>query len=112
MLSFTFDWPMVLTLLSGTVLPLVVGLVTTRDTNSSRKAIILAALAVLIPLCSELANALTTQTPYDVGLAIMTALGTFLIAVGMHYGLWKPVGASEAAQRAFTDGRHEADPLG
>lgn len=110
MLSFTFDWPMVLTLLSGTVLPLVVGLVTTRDTNASRKAIILAALAVLIPLCSELANALSTQTPYDVGLALAAALGTFLVAVGMHYGFWKPVGAADAAQRF---GRHEAGaPLG
>lgn len=103
---------MLLTLLAGTVLPLLVGLVTTRDTNSNRKAVLLVLFSVLTPLLAELAHALSTQTPYDLGLALFTALGTFLVGVGLHYGLWKPTGAAGAAQDALTRGRHEAEPLG
>lgn len=99
---------MLLTLLAGTVLPLLVGLVTTRDTNSNRKAVLLVLFSVLIPLLGELAHALSTQTPYDVGLALVAALGTFLVGVGMHYGLWKPTGASASVQR-FNIGRHAAE---
>lgn len=102
MVTLHFDWPMLLTLLSGVVLPLVVGLVTTRDTNPNRKAVLLAALSVLIPLVSELGNALSTGAAYDLGTALMTALGTFLIGVGLHYGLWKPTGVSARAQEAFS----------
>lgn len=108
MISFTFDWPLLLTLLAGTVLPLLVGLVTTRETDPNRKALLLAALSVLIPLASELAQALTTATPYDLGQALFAALATFLVAVGMHFGLWKPTGASASAQR-FGPGRHAAE---
>lgn len=108
MITLHFDWPMLLSLLAGVILPLLVGLVTTRDTNKDRKAILLAALSVITPMVAELGNALATNTPYDLGMALMTALGTFLIGVGLHYGLWKPTGVSVRAQEAFTPPKPQA----
>ncbi|MHA7145428.1 hypothetical protein ACX80U_11995 [Arthrobacter sp. TmT3-37] len=95
-----FDVPIwqVLGLLSGTILPLLVGLVTTRVTHSGAKATLLAGLSVLINLATELGSALQEGETYNLGLALVLALGTFLIAVGIHYGLWKPTGVTDQAQ--------------
>ncbi len=103
----TFDVPLfiILQLLAGTVLPLLVGLVTTRETSPGRKAIYLAALSVLVSLLSEIASALQTGVVYNLGTALIAALVTFLVAVGTHFGLWRPTGASEALQAV---GRHRA----
>jgi small-conductance mechanosensitive channel len=57
-------------LVSGTVLPFLVALVTARLARAGLKAIVLAALAAV----AGFANDITT----------------FLIAVGMHFGLWRP----------------------
>lgn len=98
MIVFDFPLHLVLTLLASTVLPLVVGLVTTRATNAGVKAVLLAALSVLIPLCTELAHALATGATYDLGAALFVALTGFLVSVGLHYGLWKPTGVSGVVQ--------------
>lgn len=98
MIVVEFQWHLLFGLLASTVFPLLVGLVTTRDTNPGRKAVLLAALSVLIPLASELANALLTETRYDLGAALFVALTGFLVAVGVHYGFWKPTGVSGKAQ--------------
>lgn len=98
MIVLEFQWHLLLTLLASTVFPLLVGLVTTRDTNSDRKAVLLAALSVLAPLVAELANALATGAVYDLGQALFAGLTGFLIAVGLHYGLWKPTGVAGKAQ--------------
>lgn len=100
-----FDVPVwqVLTLLAGIVLPLLVGLVTTRVTEPGRKAIILAALSVTISLLTEMAAALQRDEAYNLGMALLLGVGTFLIATGTHYGFWKPTGvAAKAADVAHT----------
>lgn len=95
-----FDIPawQIFTLLAGIILPLAVGLVTTKVTNAGRKAVILAALAVGISLATELAAALQQGETYNLGLALLTGVGTFLVAVGTHYGFWKPTGVTDKAQ--------------
>lgn len=95
-----FDIPLfqVFTLLSAVVFPLLVGLVTKRTTDPGRKAVLLAGLSVLISLSTELASALEAGTNYNLGTALLTALGSFLVAVAMHYGLWKPTGVAEKVQ--------------
>lgn len=98
MIVFEFQWHLLLTLLASTVFPLLVGLVTQRETSPARKAVYLAALSVLIPLATELANALATNTVYDLGAALFVALTGFLVAVGLHYGFWRPTGVSAKAQ--------------
>lgn len=102
MIEFTIDWPLILGLVVSTVLPLLVGLVTKVVTHSGVKAVILAALSAVTGLGTEVLNAVTTGQPYDLGTGILLALGSFLVAVGMHYGIWKPTTVSVKAQEAFT----------
>lgn len=105
MILFNFDLAQLLSLLSAIVLPLVVGIVTTRVTSPGTKAVLLALLSLAINLLAELAAAVTNGTQYDLGAALLTGLGTFLIAVGMHYGFWRPTGTTEVVQKV---GRHSA----
>lgn len=97
-LSFTLDLALVIGLLVSTVLPLLVGLVTTRVTHGGVKAALLAGLALLTSLLTEWGVAVQSDTTYDVGRGLLLAIPTFLIAVGMHYGLWKPTTASAKVQ--------------
>jgi hypothetical protein len=97
-IQFHFDVVQILGLLSGIVLPLIVGLVTSRVTAPGVKATILAALAVVISLLTEISAALTSHTAYNLGNALLVALGTFLVSVGIHYGLWKPTTVSAKLQ--------------
>ncbi|WP_041684726.1 hypothetical protein [Renibacterium salmoninarum] len=103
----TFDLPLwiILQALAATFLPLLVGLVTTRTTNAGVKAVLLAALAVVIALVSQVADALQYGKPYNLGIALVTAAVSFAISVGTHFGIWKPTGTAHAAQRVGT-GRH------
>ncbi|GAA0199483.1 hypothetical protein GCM10009526_22690 [Glutamicibacter creatinolyticus] len=115
MIEFNIPLFQVFTLLAAVVFPLLVGLVTKRATDPGRKAVLLAALSVLISLCTELAAALEAGTTYNLGMALLTGLGSFLVAVAMHYGLWKPTGVADKLQ-AFGDstprtgaGKHVAE---
>lgn len=101
MLEFNLDVALVIQLLVSTVLPLLVGLVTKTVTRPGVKAVLLAAFSLFTSLLVELGAAVTAGTSYDIGQGLLLALPTFLIAVGLHYGLWKPVGAAEKAQELF-----------
>lgn len=98
-IAFTVPWPMVIALLVSTVLPLFVGLVTKSTTSSAVKAVLLALTAAVTGILTELYDALTTSTTYDLGIGLITALGAFLVAVGLHFGLYKPTGAASVVQR-------------
>ena len=98
MIEFNIPLFQVFTLLAAVVFPLLVGLVTKRATDPGRKAVLLAALSVLISLCTELGAALEAGTTYNLGMALLTGLGSFLVAVAMHYGLWKPTGVADKLQ--------------
>lgn len=98
-ITFDLPLPLIIGLIVSTVLPLLVGLVTTVNISGGVKAVILAALAAVTGLGTELLAAINSGTTYDLGTGLLVALGAFLIAVGMHFGIWKPVGASAAAQR-------------
>lgn len=98
MLQFAFSWVGILTLVVTVILPILTGLVTTRLTSSGKKAVVLALLSALTGFGAELLNALTNGQVYDVFTGLLTAFTAFLIAVALHFGFWKPVGASEAAQ--------------
>lgn len=94
----TFDiqlWQLV-QLLASTILPLVVGLITARMASSGFKAVLLLALSAATSLLTEIGAALEANQPYNFGAALLMALVTFLVGVGMHFGIYKPVGASDA----------------
>lgn len=96
-----FDWPLIIGLVVSVVLPLLVGLVTKYATNGRIKALLLAGLSAVTGLFTELGNALTNETPYNLGMGLVFALAAFIVGVGMHYGLYKPTGAATAAQKAL-----------
>lgn len=85
----TVNW---LTLLLGVVLPMLVQLVTANVANGGLKAIVLAVLAAIAGLVQALFDVGGDFTVVDWNTAFSAALTTFLLAVGLHFGLLKPVG--------------------
>ena len=103
-MEIVFDVPVVLViqLIAGVILPVLVGLVTSRVTSSNRKAVLLLALSFLSSLLTELIASANAGTAYNLGLGLMTGLATFIVGVATHYGLWKPTGVSTRAQELGT----------
>ncbi|MFE0206982.1 hypothetical protein [Streptomyces sp. NPDC058985] len=77
------------------VLPVLVGLVTTRVTHAGTKAVLLLALTAANGFLVELANA---GDDYQVGSALVLWAVSFATGVLAHFGLWKPTGVSGKAQ--------------
>lgn len=97
-MEFTLDGAAVVQLLVAVILPILVGLVTTRVTSESRKAVLLAALSLVTSVLVSLGAAIQEGQTFDLGVALLAAIPTFAIAVASHYGLWKPTGVSAQAQ--------------
>lgn len=104
------DWPIIVGLIVSVVLPILVGLVTKQVTNGSAKAYLLAGLAAATGLLTELGNALAAGVPYNIAMGVFFALIAFVTAVAMHFGFYKPTGASAAAQSAL--GGEKFNPRG
>lgn len=107
-MDISFDLPpaLIIGLLVSTVLPLLVGLVTKTVTNSGVKAGLLAALAAITGLGTELLASINAGTTYDLGTGLVLAVTSFIVAVGIHFGLLKPTGASAAVQAVGDGPRH------
>jgi len=89
----------IISLLVGVVLPLITGLVTTVNVSAGAKAVILLVLSAVTNVLSEFLQALNTHTAFDLGTTLLATLATFLVGVGMHFGIWKPTGAAVALQQ-------------
>lgn len=118
-MDIVFNLPpaLVLGLVVSTLLPILVGLVTTRVTSSGVKAVLLAALAAVTGLLTELLASVNAGVAYDLGTGLLLALGAFAIAVAMHFGLWKPTTVAAKAQNVLVtakgdDGVYRADGHG
>lgn len=96
--AFTLDLGTILQFVIAFVLPLLVGLVTTRVTSGAMKAWLLAGLTLVTSLIVEAARANGAGDTFDLGIALFAALPAFVVSVASHYGLWKPTGASSVAQ--------------
>jgi FtsH-binding integral membrane protein len=83
-------------LLVSVVLPVLVGLVTTRVTHAGLKAVLLLALSGVTGFVTEYVG--PHDAGYSVASAAVLALVSFGTAVLAHFGLWKPTGVSGAAQ--------------
>lgn len=92
----------VLSLFVGTVLPILVGLVTTKATHPGTKAVLLALLSAVSGLLTEY---LAAGDGFNWTTAGLTWLSTFMIAVATHFGLWKPTGITAAVQSIGVTGR-------
>lgn len=89
-------------LLISVVLPVLVGLVTTRVTSAGLKGVLLLALSTLNGFLVELAN---PGPDYHVQTAIILSLVAFGTGVLAHFGLWKPAGVSVKAQATLVTER-------
>jgi hypothetical protein len=85
------------------VLPVLVGLVTTRVTHAGTKAVLLLALTAANGFLVELAG--PHPDGWDLGTAIVLTLVSFGTAVLSHFGLWKPTGISGKAQDSLVTAR-------
>lgn len=86
-------------LLVSVVLPVLVGLVTTRVVHAGWKAVLLLALSTANGFVVEYAG--PHDAGYSLGTAAVLALVSFATGVLSHFGFWKPVGVSTRAQDAF-----------
>lgn len=89
-------------LLISVVLPVLVGLVTTRVTHAGTKAVLLLALTAANGFLVELAN---PGPGWDAGTALVLTLVSFATATLAHFGLWKPTGVSGKAQDTLVTAR-------
>jgi hypothetical protein len=80
-----------LMLLSGVLLPMLVALATAQVANSGVKALVLAVLAAVSGLANELYSVGGDLGAYDWNSGLANAVTTFLVGVGLHYGLLKPL---------------------
>jgi hypothetical protein len=85
-------------LLLSVVFPLLVGLVTKTTTEANVRAVLLAGLAAASGVVTEALTAVQSGTVFNIGMALTIAVSSFIIAVGMHFGLFKPTGLAHAAQ--------------
>jgi hypothetical protein len=85
-------------LLVSVILPVLVGLVTTRVTSAGAKAVLLLALSTTNGFLVELGD---HGADWSLGTAAVLSLVTFAIGVLTHFGLYKPVGIAARAQAAF-----------
>lgn len=77
------------------VLPVLVGLVTTRVTHAGTKAVLLLLLTAVNGFLVELSQA---GDGYRVGSALTLWAVSFATGVLAHFGLWKPTGVAGKAQ--------------
>ncbi len=97
-LEMTESGWMLIGLIVSTILPLVVGLVTTRVTSGGIKAVLLLALNAVIGFGTALLSAHDQGLGFDVLPAVYTWITFFLVGVGTHFGFWKPTGVSGTMQ--------------
>lgn len=87
------------------VLPVLVGLVTTRVTSPGVKAVLLLALTAATGFLVELAG--PHPSGYSVGTAVVLWGVSFGAGVLSHFGLWKPTGVSGKAQDSLVTGNSQ-----
>lgn len=96
--SFQPDLGGLLSLAVTLVLPLLVGLVTTRLTSSGTKAVLLVTLASVTTVIQAWLASVNAHVPFDWMTVVFNAVINTGVGVAAHFGLWKPTGAAKAAE--------------
>jgi len=84
-----------LSLLVTILLPLAVGVVTTRLTSSAAKALILLAFSAVKVVVESAIAAEAAGVPWAFVPVVMNVLINFGVACAIHFGFWKPTGVSD-----------------
>lgn len=101
----------VLSLFIGTLLPLLVGLVTKQSTHPAIKSVLLLALSTLAGFLTEWQHAATANVGYNWKAGALTAVITFVIAATLHSSLWKKIGAADLVQNTLIKDEPKIDAV-
>ncbi len=99
--AFTSDWRGLLSVLLLIGLPLLVGLFTRPSTSARIKALALIVLAVFKGFIEAWLLAIDTGLDFAVWPAVMNSLITLIVAIALHFGVWRPTGAAAATQNTL-----------
>lgn len=91
-------WGQILALLVQVGLPLAVGFITKRSMPSRTKAVILLLLTVITQVVTTTLEAMNSGAAFELKAVLYNIAIGFVVSVAVHYGLWKPTGAANAAQ--------------
>lgn len=87
-----------ISLLLGTLYPILVGLITKVSTTARTKSLLLAGLSIVSGVVSEW---IADPSVFVWQQALLTAVLTFVTAVASYYGLIKPTGVAAKAQHTL-----------
>lgn len=96
--TVTFQAPEAISFVLGTILPLLVGLVTKKETNSTTKVALLGLLSLVSSFLTALLTAEQLGTPFNIWNLIFGVVGTWVVGIATHQGVWKPTGAADVVQ--------------
>jgi hypothetical protein len=115
MIALDVNWWDVLQFLVTVLLPLLVGLVTKRETPGVRKGVLLAFLAVLVNVGGALLAWQQAGSPgvFDLADALFTAMTGFVFAVAAQFGIYAAkdssgVSLTDRVQARGVTGKHRA----
>jgi hypothetical protein len=97
-IAMTLDPGVLVSFLIGTVLPLLVGLVTKVQTHPGIKAILLAILTIITSVLTQLVPVLQNGGQFPFWTAMIGAIGTYAVSQSTHAGIWKNTGITAALQ--------------
>lgn len=89
---------MLVTVLIGLIGPIAVGLVTKTSTSSAVKAVLLLTIAALVGVGQGFIDTPAGEV-WNWQIAVFNAAVAWVAAVSTHFGLYKPTGVSDAAQK-------------
>lgn len=99
--AYALDTPSLLSLVIQVVLPLLVGLLTKASWSAGLKALLLLALTAVNEFVTMWYKAAEGMQAFDWRVALLNVIVGFVVAVAAHFGLWRPTGATDAAQRTM-----------
>lgn len=99
-MATTITLAQVISALVGTILPILVAVVTRAAASPGAKAVVLLALSAVSSFLSEWLTALNGGDAFDASQAGFGVLLTFVAAVAAHFGLWKPASVTGSEGRA------------
>lgn len=85
-----------LALLIGTVIPVLVGLITFHTTSAKAKALVNLAAVALTGFLTEWFTAMSTAANFDWQQALVGVAVAFIASVGTLYGFYKPTGVDNS----------------
>lgn len=95
-----------LSLILTILLPIIVALVTKRSQPAAVKSLLLLLLAALSTFIQAWVGALSAGTPFVWTVVAYNVIVNFVIAVAVHFGLWKPTGTTDTAQDSLIADPH------